>query len=99
MGSREGRKTDSKAVSIDLIQYSYAGVVYLYLLYYVMYSLCVPRAKKKFFTIVGHMSTLSYPCNRLLLEKNSIDLNSKDNNGRTPLSRAAERGNQQVVKL
>ena len=28
----------------------------------VMYSLCVPRAKKKIFTIVGHMSTLSYPC-------------------------------------
>src|ERR1700726_1748220 len=51
-----------RKISIDLIQYSYAGVVYLYLLYCVMYSLCVPRAKKKIFTIVGHMSTLSYPC-------------------------------------
>ena len=37
-------------------------VLSVYLLCCVMYSLCVPRAKKKIFTIVGHMSTLSYPC-------------------------------------
>ena len=32
-----------------------------------------------------------------LLEKEGIDLNSKDNNGRTPLSWAAEKGHEEVV--
>ena len=40
-------------LSTDVIQYSYAGVMYfvlgVYLLYSVMYSLCVPRARKKIF--------------------------------------------------
>jgi ankyrin repeat protein len=34
-----------------------------------------------------------------LLEKDSIDPNSKDNNGRTPLSWAVEKGNDEVVGL
>jgi ankyrin repeat protein len=35
----------------------------------------------------------------LLLQKDNIDLNSKDNNGQTPLSWAAEKGNKEVVEL
>jgi ankyrin repeat protein len=36
---------------------------------------------------------------RLLLEKDGVDANTKDKNGRTPLSWAAQKGHYAVVKL
>jgi len=36
---------------------------------------------------------------KLLLAKADVDPNSKDNDGQTPLSRAAENGYEEVVKL
>jgi len=36
---------------------------------------------------------------KLLLEQGNVDVNSKDSSGRTPLSFAAEWGNETVVKL
>jgi ankyrin repeat protein len=36
---------------------------------------------------------------QLLLEHDGVDANSKDNDGRAPLQRAAENGHEAVVKL
>jgi len=36
---------------------------------------------------------------KLLLEMGKVDVKSKDNNGRTPLLWAAEKGHEAVVKL
>ena len=36
---------------------------------------------------------------KLLLAKDGVDVNSKDSDGRTPLSCAAEKGHEAVVKL
>ncbi|KAF8421802.1 ankyrin repeat-containing domain protein [Tirmania nivea] len=36
---------------------------------------------------------------RLLLERNDVDINATDNNGRSPLSLAAGRGHEAVVRL
>jgi len=36
---------------------------------------------------------------RLLLDTGKVDVNSRDNGGQTPISRAASRGHEAVVKL